>query len=184
MKKRKYDIRISYEEKNLADFAGKSNNDILTSRELYEEDDDMRLDFQRDRDRIIHSRAFRRLQHKTQVFIANKGDHYRNRLTHTLEVSQIARSISNILGLNENLTEAIALGHDLGHTPFGHITENILHNIISGKEYNDENNPIFVSDIGGFKHNFQSLHIVDNLENAKKDKLGMNLTLAVCCLNF
>ncbi len=92
-------------------------------RDLPEEEDDIRTIFQRDRDRILHSKAFRRLKHKTQVFIQPEGDHYRTRLTHTLEVSQIARSIAKALRLNEDLTEAIALGHDLGHTPFGHAGE-------------------------------------------------------------
>ena len=116
----------------------------------------VRTDFQRDRDRIIHSKSFRRLVHKTQVFIAPEGDHFRTRLTHTLEVSQIARTISRGLNLNEDLTEAIALGHDLGHTPFGH----------SGEEILDEIMP------GGFKHNVQSLRVVEHLEKYG----GLNLT--------
>jgi dGTPase len=132
-----------------------------------------RAPFQRDRDRIIHSRAFRRMMHKTQVFNANKGDHYRNRLTHTLEVSQIARSIGKYLGLHDELVEAIALGHDLGHTPFGHIGERTL----------DE---ILVNGIPGevralhqnFKHNFQSVRVVDKIETRCNDYLGINLTLA------
>lgn len=120
---------------------------------------DVRTAFQRDRDRIIHSKAFRRLKHKTQVFIAPGGDHYRTRLTHTLEVSQVARTASRALLLNEDLTEAIALGHDLGHTPFGHAGEKAL----------DELFP------GGFKHNEQSLRVVDFLEGEK----GLNLTFEV-----
>ncbi|MDR1921777.1 MAG: deoxyguanosinetriphosphate triphosphohydrolase [Candidatus Adiutrix sp.] len=119
-----------------------------------------RTAFQRDRDRIIHSKAFRRLAHKTQVFINTAGDHYRTRLTHTLEVSQIARTLASALELNEDLTEAIALGHDLGHTPFGHSGERMLNRL----------NP------GGFTHQAQSLRIVDQLA---KDGLGLNLTLAV-----
>ncbi len=119
-----------------------------------------RTEFQRDRDRIIHSKAFRRLKHKTQVFISPEGDHYRTRLTHTLEVSQIARTIAKALNLNEDLTEAIALGHDLGHTPFGHTGEDVL-NDISG---------------GNFKHNFQSLRVVKLLE---KNGKGLNLTTQV-----
>ncbi len=125
-----------------------------------EEPDPIRTCFQRDRDRIIHSMSFRRLKHKTQVFIAPLGDHYVTRLTHTLEVSQIARTITRALNLNEDLTEAIALGHDLGHTPFGHWGEDTL----------DELYP------EGFRHNEQSLRIVDLLE---KDGRGLNLTLEV-----
>ena len=116
----------------------------------------VRTEFQRDRDRILHSKAFRRLKHKTQVFIAPEGDHYRTRLTHTLEVSQIARTISRSLGLNEDLTEAIALGHDLGHTPFGHTGEQVLNELIEG----------------GFRHEEQSVRVVDFLEQGK----GLNLT--------
>ncbi len=123
---------------------------------------DIRTDFQRDRDRIIHSKAFRRLMHKTQVFLAPVEDHYRTRLTHTLEVAQIARTISRGLRLNEDLTEAIALGHDLGHTPFGHNGEAAL----------DEMYP------GGFRHNEQSLRVVDALEKTSSGR-GMNLTLEV-----
>ncbi len=120
---------------------------------------DYRTDFQRDRDRIIHSKALRRLMHKTQVFLAPEGDHYRTRLTHTLEVAQIARTIARGLALNEDLTEAIALGHDLGHTPFGHNGEKVL----------DRIHP------GGFKHNEQSLRVVDLLESSHGNR-GMNLT--------
>lgn len=117
----------------------------------------MRTCFQRDRDRIIHSKAFRRLKHKTQVFMSPEGDHYRTRLTHTLEVAQIARTIARALRLNEDLTEAAALGHDLGHTPFGHAGERAL----------DEVCPM------GFSHNEQSLRVVDCVE---KDGEGLNLT--------
>ncbi|MBI5787799.1 MAG: deoxyguanosinetriphosphate triphosphohydrolase [Candidatus Schekmanbacteria bacterium] len=120
----------------------------------------VRLIFQHDRDRIIHSKSFRRLKHKTQVFLAPSGDHYRTRLTHTLEVSQIARTIARALRLNEDLCEAIALGHDLGHTPFGHAGEEILNEIHPG----------------GFKHAEQSLRVVDVLE---KDGRGLNLTWEV-----
>lgn len=125
-----------------------------------EEDCPLRTVFQRDRDRILYSNAFRRLKHKTQVFVAPLGDHYVTRLTHTLEVSQIARTIARALNLNEDLTEAIALGHDLGHTPFGHLGEEILN------ELNPE----------GFRHNEQSLRIVDVLE---KNGKGLNLTWEV-----
>jgi dGTPase len=125
-----------------------------------EPEDDVRPAFQHDRDRIIHSKAFRRLKHKTQVFFAPAGDHYRTRLTHTLEVSQIARTIAKVLRLHEELTEAIALGHDLGHTPFGHTGERVLDSLIPG----------------GFNHYEQSLRIVDLLEN---DGRGLNLTWEV-----
>lgn len=176
---------INIEEKSTKDFAAKSSSNLLKKRRNTEVDGitldgdevEYRLPFQRDRDRIIHSRAFRRLMHKTQIFNANKGDHYRNRLTHTLEVSQIARSISKNLGLNEELTEAIALGHDLGHTPFGHIGERTLHLLISGK-IEDELN-LNKSNHGGFKHNFQSLQIIDNIEKRTNKYKGLNLTLAV-----
>jgi dGTPase len=125
-----------------------------------EPEDPIRPAFQRDRDRIIHSKAFRRLKHKTQVFFAPQGDHYRTRLTHTLEVSQIARTIAKVLRLNEELTEAIALGHDLGHTPFGHAGEAVLDRLVPG----------------GFNHYEQSLRIVDVLEG---DGRGLNLTWEV-----
>jgi dGTPase len=125
-----------------------------------EREDDVRPAFQRDRDRIIHCKAFRRLKHKTQVFFAPTGDHYRTRLTHTLEVSQIARTIAKVLRLHEELTEAIALGHDLGHTPFGHAGERVIDSLMPG----------------GFNHYEQSLRIVDRLEN---DGAGLNLTWEV-----
>ncbi len=125
-----------------------------------EREDDVRPAFQHDRDRIIHSKAFRRLKHKTQVFFAPAGDHYRTRLTHTLEVSQIARTIAKVLRLHEELTEAIALGHDLGHTPFGHAGERVLDGLLPG----------------GFRHYEQSLRIVDVLEN---DGRGLNLSWEV-----
>jgi dGTPase len=125
-----------------------------------EEEDDVRPAFQRDRDRIIHCKAFRRLKHKTQVFFAPTGDHYRTRLTHTLEVSQIARTIAKVLRLHEELTEAIALGHDLGHTPFGHAGERVIDSLMPG----------------GFNHYEQSLRIVDVLENEGR---GLNLSWEV-----
>jgi dGTPase len=126
---------------------------------------DSRTNYARDRDRIIHSRAFRRLKHKTQVFIPYEGDHFRTRLTHTIEVSQIARSVARALGLNEDLTEAIALGHDLGHTPFGHSGESVLDRLLR------ESHP----EAGGFKHNFQSVRVVDRLEK-RYEEPGLNLT--------
>ena len=125
-------------------------------RLVREKECDLRMAFQRDRDRIIHSKAFRRLKHKTQVFLTPGGDHYRTRLTHTLEVSQIARTIARALALNEDLTEAIALGHDLGHTPFGHAGEEVLNTIVPG----------------GFRHSEQSLRVVDDIEK-------LNLTVEV-----
>src|SRR3954453_17211686 len=123
-------------------------------------EDDVRPAFQRDRDRIVHCKAFRRLKHKTQVFFAPTGDHYRTRLTHTLEVSQIARTIAKVLRLHEELTEAITLGHDLGHTPFGHAGERVIDSLMPG----------------GFNHYEQSLRIIDVLEN---DGQGLNLTWEV-----
>ena len=120
---------------------------------------------QRDRDRIIHSKSFRRLEHKTQVFINNFGDHYRNRLTHSLEVSQISRDISRSLGLNEDLCESIALAHDLGHAPFGHVGQDALNSCMD--QY------------GGFEHNYQSLRIVTNIERVYKNFRGLNLSYEV-----
>ncbi len=138
-----------------AAFAKKSKGRVREEREC-----DMRTCFQRDRDRIIHCKSFRRLKHKTQVFLAPAGDHYRTRLTHTLEVSQVARSISRSLCLNEDLTEAISLAHDLGHTPFGHAGERVLNRLMPG----------------GFHHNVQSLRVADELEY---DGKGLNLTFEV-----
>ncbi|HKK96376.1 MAG TPA: deoxyguanosinetriphosphate triphosphohydrolase [Anaerovoracaceae bacterium] len=131
-------------------------------RKYLEEKCKYRTEFVRDRDRLIHSKALRRLKHKTQVFLSPEGDHYRTRLTHTLEVSQVARTIARILNYNEDLTEAIALGHDLGHTPFGHNGEMVLDSIHEG----------------GFKHNVQSLRIVENIETNENRKT-MNLTYEV-----
>ena len=131
-------------------------------RRFPEASDPFRTAYQRDRDRIIHSSAFRRLQYKTQVFINHEGDHYRTRLTHTLEVAQIARTIARILRLNEDLTEAVALAHDLGHTPFGHAGEEVLDRLMRNH--------------GGFEHNIQSFRIVDELERAYPDFPGLNLT--------
>lgn len=132
--------------------------------------DPYRTDFQRDRDRILHSKAFRRLSHKTQVFLAPEGDHYRTRLTHTLEVSQISRSVARALRLNEDLTEAIALGHDLGHTPFGHTGEAALNDALKQLHRKDPQAP------NGYHHNMQSLRIVESLEYEGK---GLNLTWEV-----
>ena len=154
---RQLSIRQLSEEKeeSLSPHAVKSK--LSRGRLKSEEPCPIRTAFQRDRDRIIHSKAFRRLKHKTQVFIVPLGDHYVTRLTHTLEVSQIARTIARALNLNEDLTEAIALGHDLGHTPFGHVGEDVLNELYRQ----------------GFRHNEQSLRVVDLLE---KDGHGLNLT--------
>ncbi len=135
----------------------KATKSINSGRVREEKESLVRTEFQRDRDRIIHSKSFRRLKHKTQVFISPEGDHLRTRLTHTLEVSQIARTIAKALNLNEELTEAIALGHDLGHTPFGHIGERVLNKLYKP----------------GFKHYEQSLRVVEKLEY---DGKGLNLT--------
>ena len=132
-------------------------------RVRHEEPDGVRTPFQRDRDRIIHAKAFRRLMHKTQVFISPDGDHFRTRLTHTLEMMQISRTIARALDLNEDLAEAIALGHDLGHTPFGHTGEEALSRSLAGHGR-------------GFRHNEHSLRVVDHLE---KEGDGLNLTLEV-----
>jgi len=150
--------RLEEREESLSPYAAKSR--LSRGRIKAEPPSPMRTEFQRDRDRIIHSKAFRRLKHKTQVFVAPLGDHYVTRLTHTLEVSQIARSISRALNLNEDLTEAISLGHDLGHTPFGHVGEEVLNELYPK----------------GFRHNEQSLRVVDCLEN---DGKGLNLTWEV-----
>jgi len=153
----------------IAESACKLEREVLSPRAAFaghamrdrvEPDCELRTSFQRDRDRILHSSAFRRLKHKTQVFLSPEGDHYRTRLTHTLEVAQIARTIARALALNEDLTEAVALGHDLGHTPFGHAGERALDSVYAP----------------GFRHYEQSLRVVDKLE---KNGLGLNLTGAV-----
>ncbi len=146
------------EREYLSPFAALSENS--RGRDVDEPQCDIRPVYQRDRDRILHCKAFRRLKDKTQVFLSPKGDHYRTRLTHVLEVSQNARTIAKALRLNEELTEAIALGHDLGHTPFGHAGERMLNEIVAG----------------GFSHNEQSVRIVERLE---KDGRGLNLTWEV-----
>ena len=154
-------IREALEQRELETLAPQAAKSATSRGRLHPEpEDDVRPAFQHDRDRIIHSKAFRRLKHKTQVFFAPAGDHYRTRLTHSLEVSQIARTIAKVLRLHEELTEAIALGHDLGHTPFGHAGEKVLASLVPG----------------GFRHYEQSLRIVDVLEN---DGRGLNLTWEV-----
>jgi len=149
------------EAKILSTYGTKASNSL--GRVVEERQCDVRTCFQRDRDRIIHCKAFRRLKHKTQVFLSPEGDHYRTRLTHTLEVSQISRTIARALRLNEDLTEAIALGHDLGHTPFGHCGEEALDEVHKG----------------GFHHNEQSMRVVDILEKGSNDRSGLNLTKEV-----
>lgn len=151
-------VSENVEEQILSPFAALAKNS--KGRLVSVPKDDIRTEFQRDRDKIIHSNSFRRLKHKTQVFLIPSGDHYRTRLTHTLEVSQIARTISKALLLNEDLTEAIALGHDLGHTPFGHAGERMLNQLCPD----------------GFKHYKQSLRVADVIEN---DGKGLNLTYEV-----
>ncbi len=153
--------RVYYEKlqaETLSPFAMLAQNSRGREREMTP--CQIRTDFIRDRDRILHCKSFRRMKHKTQVFLAPRGDHYRTRLTHTLEVSQIARTISRALRLNEDLTEAISLGHDLGHTPFGHTGEDVLDALVPG----------------GFSHNVQSLRVVEKLENGGQ---GLNLTFEV-----
>lgn len=150
--------REALEEQILSPFATRSA--ASKGRQRPEREDALRPAFQHDRDRLLYCKAFRRLKHKTQVFLAPTGDHYRTRLTHTLEVSQIARTMARALRLNEDLTEAIALGHDLGHTPFGHAGETVLNDVLPG----------------GFHHHEQSLRVVELLE---KNGQGLNLTLEV-----
>ena len=151
-------MREEWEKQMLSPYATLSVN--TRGREVPMDLCPVRTEFVRDRDRILHSKSFRRLKHKTQVFLAPKGDHYRTRLTHTLEVTQIARTIARALRLNEDLAEAIAMGHDLGHTPFGHSGEKVLNDLVPG----------------GFEHNVQSLRVVEKLEN---DGKGLNLTFEV-----
>jgi dGTPase len=151
-------LQIAREERDLAPRAARS---YPAHRRREEEDCALRTPFQRDRDRIVHSKAFRRLKHKTQVFVAPEGDHYRTRLTHTLEVTQISRTVARALRLNEDLVEAIGLGHDLGHPPFGHIGEDVLDRCLHER-------------FGGHFHHWeQSLRVVEQLE---RDGAGLNLT--------
>lgn len=151
------------EETLLAPYAMHSRDS--RGREHSETDHGFRLAFQRDRDRIIHSTAFRRLEYKTQVFVNHEGDYYRTRLTHTMETAQITRTVARALRLNEDLAEAVALSHDLGHTPFGHAGERVLHQLMA--------------DHGGFEHNRQSLRIVDVLEERYPTFAGLNLSWEV-----
>lgn len=163
------------ERDSLAPFATLSHG-AHTTRRYEEPEHRYRTAFQRDRDRIIHSRAFRRLKHKRQVFLTTESDHYRTRITHTMEVAQLARTMARALGLNEDLIEAIALGHDLGHTPFGHLGEVVLDDIMSGKRA--FRGQLRKENLGGFKHNYQSVRVVDLIEK-KYAFDGLNLTAAV-----
>ncbi len=156
------ELSIDYYEAGLSEWAQRSA--ASRGRERPEEPCTLRTPYQRDRDRIVHSKSFRRLKHKTQVFIAPEGDHYRTRLTHTLEVSGIARTVARALRLNEDLAEAVALGHDLGHTPFGHAGESVVDEVLRRLG------------AGGFRHNEQSARVVEVLEN---DGRGLNLTWEV-----
>ncbi len=153
----------NYEENLLAPYASFSSKS--RGRQYPLKEHPIRTAFQRDRDRVIHCAAFRRMEYKTQVFVNHEGDHYRTRLTHSIEVAQISRTIARALGLNEDLSEAIACVHDLGHTPFGHSGEDVL----------DE----LMKDFGGFNHNHQSLRVVDVLERRYEDYPGLNLTYEV-----
>ena len=152
------ELTLQLEDRYLSEYAQKCRE--TRGRAVEDPDDDVRTAYQRDRDRIIHCNAFRRLQHKTQVFLSPFGDHYRTRLTHTLEVNQIARTLARGMRVNEDLTEAIALGHDLGHTPFGHAGERALDAVFPD----------------GFKHYEQSLRVVDRIE---RNGRGLNLTWEV-----
>jgi len=154
-------MQKNYKEKYLKIYAVKSIN---SKGRIYKElENSIRSPYQRDRDRIIHSSSFRRLKHKTQVFVNTEGDHYRTRLTHSMEVSQIARTIARSLGLNEDLSETLSLSHDLGHTPFGHAGEEVLSQCMSN--------------YGGFDHNIQTLRIVTSIENKYYKFPGLNLTI-------
>lgn len=157
------DSFLSWEDRILADYAVHAS--CSKGRRHPEQDHPLRTAFQRDRDRVIHSRAFRRLEYKTQVFVTGANDHFRTRLTHTMEVAGIARTLSRCLGLNEDLAETIALAHDLGHPPFGHCGERALNRLLA----ND----------GGFSHNEQAIKIVDELEIKYPDFRGLNLTFEV-----
>jgi len=157
------DLYYKFEDKWLAPYAQHTKNS--KGREYPEPEHPSRSAYQRDRDRIIHSRAFRRMEYKTQVFIIHEGDHYRTRLTHTMEVATISRSIARALRLNEDLAEAISLAHDVGHPPFGHSGEKALHEVMEP--------------YGGFEHNSQGLRIVEELETKYPDFQGLNLTWEV-----
>ncbi len=150
------------EDRRLAPYAIRSTEAARRHPAVADQEVDDRLAFQRDRDRIIHSRAFRRLKHKTQVFVDHEGDYFRTRLTHSIEVAQVARTIAGALGLNQELTEAVALAHDLGHTPFGHTGEDAL--------------DALMQPYGGFDHNAQAVRIVTSLERHYAEFDQLNLT--------
>ena len=154
-------MQKKYKEDHLKSYAVKSINS--KGRIFRELESSIRSPYQRDRDRIIHSSSFRRLKHKTQVFVNTEGDHYRTRLTHSMEVSQIARTLARSLGLNEDLSETLSLSHDLGHTPFGHAGEEVLNQCMDS--------------YGGFDHNIQTLRIVTSIENKYYKFTGLNLTI-------
>src|SRR5512138_2710356 len=153
----------SYERNDMARYAARSSESA--GRRHREDFRDNRPAFERDRDRIIHSAAFRRLEYKTQVFVNHEGDYYRTRLTHSLEVAQIGKAVARRLHLNEELTEALSLAHDLGHTPFGHTGEEVLNRLMQ--------------EHGGFEHNRQSLRVVDELEERYAGFNGLNLSFEV-----
>ena len=154
-------MQKNYKEDYLKSYAAKSTNS--KGRVYKEPENSIRSPYQRDRDRIIHSSSFRRLKHKTQVFVNTEGDHYRTRLTHSMEVSQIARTLARSLSLNEDLSETLSLAHDLGHTPFGHAGEEVLNQCMQN--------------YGGFDHNIQTLRIVTYLENKYYKFFGLNLSI-------
>jgi dGTPase len=162
------------EDGRLAPYAIRSTEAVRRRAET-SPDEGSRLAFQRDRDRILHARAFRRLKHKTQVFVPHTADHPRTRLTHTLEVAQLGRTIARSLGLNEDLVEAVALGHDLGHTAFGHTGETVLREILEGRDRDRTLPPEVAETVGSFKHNYQSIRVVDLLE-WRYDHPGIDLT--------
>jgi dGTPase len=168
---------LEHAEETSLSFCAVRSTEATRRRELRSEGRhfDYRTAFQRDRDRVVHSRAFRRLKHKTQVYVPHTGDHPRTRLTHTLEVAQIGRTMARALGLNEDLVEAIGLGHDLGHTAFGHSGEKTIARVLAGEEAACPLPPELVPQLGTFKHNYQSLRVVDLLEQ-RYDLPGLNLT--------
>jgi len=167
--------QLEFDEVNRLSPVAIRSSEATRRRTVEEDPSEIRLGFQRDRDRILHSRAFRRLKHKTQVFVPHVGDHPRTRLTHTLEVGQIARTIARALGLNEDLAEAAALGHDLGHTAFGHTGESVLDEILRGVNGEVSLPETVFSSVGRFKHNYQSLRVVDLFER-RYDLPGLNLS--------
>lgn len=168
-------MELENEEKNRLSLVATRSSEATRRRPVEEDSSDIRLAFQRDRDRILHARAFRRLKHKTQVFVPHVGDHPRTRLTHTLEVGQLARTIARTLGLNEDLAEAAAMGHDLGHTAFGHTGESVLDEILRGVNSELTLPDAVTAEVGRFKHNYQSLRVVDLFER-RYDRPGLNLS--------